>query len=193
MTRFTGYQRTTRTLMSVAALVVLIIPNVPARAEIYEWVDNENNHHFVTALDHVPPVARAKARLVAQGEPPHVGGDATTSVVGEAGPGTAQAPAAPTDEIAPDAFASGWDAGFRLGWDVGYRAAQDEEPICPTEPEVVVLESPVVVSVPLYDPTGAYYVSPYQGTVTVPFDAGRSRGLTRRQQIQEQRRIERGW
>jgi hypothetical protein len=93
----------------------------------------------------------------------------------------------------PGGFAAGWDAGFGAGWDAGYRAAQQEQPICPAEPEVVVLESPAVINVPRYDPTGAYYVSPYEGTVSVPFDGGRSFGLTRRQQIQEQRRKERRW
>jgi hypothetical protein len=191
MTRFARYQWM-RAFLTVAALVVVILQSLPARAEIYEWIDSENNRHFVTSLDHVPPSARGKSRLLARGEPPHGGGDATTSV-GEVRPSTAQPTAGPTGDIPPDAFASGWDAGFSAGWNEGYRAAKDEEPICRAEPEVVVLETPVMVNVPLYDPTGAYYVSPYQGTVTVPFDAGRSFGLTRRQQIQEQRRIERGW
>ena len=94
-------------------------------------------------------------------------------------------------------FDAGWDAGFGAGWEAGYRAAADEAPECPAEPQVVALESrpPVVISVPVpfYDPSGAYYRSPYNGLLTVPFDDGASRGLTGRGQIMQRRALERGW
>jgi len=32
-----------------------------------------------------------------------------------------------------------------------------------------------------YDPSGLYYSSPYQGTLTMPYNSGYSRGLTLRQ------------
>ena len=180
-----------RSTLYIVALLALTGGILTTDAQIYEWVDDDDNRHYVTSLDRVPENARAKASLfVKEGATPVTGGEASTSAGGEAEPGAV--PSATTEVDGPDSFASGWDAGFRAGWDAGYRYGSDEEPICPAEPEVVVLESPVVVDVPRYDPTGAYYVSPYEGTVTVPFDGGRSRGLTRRQQIQEQRRIERG-
>jgi len=94
-----------------------------------------------------------------------------------------------------DSFEAGWDAGFRAGWETGYRTAAEEQPVCPAEPGVVALQSlpPVVVNVPPYDPSGAYYRNPYGGLLTVPFDGGASFGLTSRNQMQQMRTIERGW
>jgi hypothetical protein len=92
-------------------------------------------------------------------------------------------------------YQSGWDAGFQAGWDAGNRAAAQEQPVCTSEPQVVVLESqqPVVVSMPSYDPSGVYYRSPYDGLLTQPFDNGVTFGLTTRGQIQQMRAMERGW
>ncbi len=96
------------------------------------------------------------------------------------------------------AFDSGWARGFQAG-------LEQCRSICPTEQPVYVLPPPPYIpaappyipaappydpylsGVPLYDPYGEYYVSPYQGTVTAPFDGGRSRGMTLRQQQQERR------
>lgn len=161
----------------VAAAVVIAITRL-APGDIYEWTDEEGRH-FADSLEAVPEGARSRARLIVE------------------------APEAPPTALAPDrvgeeevdaeratepeettAFSSGWDRGFEAGWAAGYQAAKAEEPVCPTEPEVMVLETPVFLPPPPYDPTGSYYVSPYAGTVSVPFDEGRSRGLTRREQMQ---------
>jgi hypothetical protein len=86
-------------------------------------------------------------------------------------------------------------SGFEAGWSAGFRAAAEQQPVCPAEPAMIVLESrpPVVVNVPRFDSSNSYYSSPFAGGLTVPFDDGASRGLTRRQQIQDLRAAERGW
>lgn len=143
-----------------------------ARAEIYEWSDS-NGRHFADSLETIPKDARPQARLV----------------VKEPAPAPAE-PAPAPDEAAPradteNAFASGWDTGFEAGWAAALQAAAAQQPECRVEPEVIVLQSqPPVLNFPAYDPTGASYQTPYAGTVSVPFDHGRSRGLTRREQMQ---------
>jgi hypothetical protein len=158
--------------MLAAALVLTSVDQL--RADIYQWED-ATGRHFADSLETIPESVRGQARLI----------------VKEVSP----APAAPTprtgaaeqeEEEVPTSFASGWDRGFEAGWQAGYQAGSAEQPVCTTEPEVIVLQSapPVTLNVPRYDPTGAYYSSPYVGTVTVPFDHGRSRGLTRRERMQ---------
>jgi hypothetical protein len=145
-------------------------------ADIYEWVDDAHHRYYFTSLDAMPAAARAKARIVVRETPPQAGADVTISDGGE---GVQRADQPSTDE----SFASGWDMGFWAGWEAGYRTGVAEEPACPVQPQTIVLQSgpPVIVEVSRYDPSGAYYRSPYEGTLTVPFDAGRSRGLTLRQ------------
>jgi hypothetical protein len=167
----------------------------PASAQIYEWRDAVNDRHFSTSLDDVPDDMRASAKLVVDGPRAETSAEAMTPMTEPTEPDdTAQASDA-SDDKAAEPLASGWDAGFDAGWEAAMRAAADQQPECSTEPQVVVLQSqpPVVVGVPAYDPTGAYYQSPYQGTVTVPFDDGASRGLTRRELVQQARAFERGW
>jgi hypothetical protein len=158
-------------------------------AEIYEWVDGAGDRHFDTSLEQVPEEARAQARIVVGAVTP-----GTADGVSSASTSTAAEPT-PEKNQRDDSFESGWDAGFRAGWETGYRTAAEEQPVCPAEPGIVALESqpPVVVNVPPYDPSGAYYRNPYGGLLTVPFDDGASRGLTSRNQIQGMRAIERGW
>ncbi len=149
-------------------------------AQIYEWVDDTNDRHYVSSLDSVPEAARAKARLLVREATPREDSEVSKSNGGDVDSGVDR-------PRAGDRFESGWDLGFRTGWEAGHRAGVDEQPVCPAQaPEVVFQSSPpVLVNVPLYDPSGLYYRSPYQGTLTVPFDGGRSRGLTMRQ-LEEQ-------
>lgn len=177
-----------RGAIAAALLVALSGAVESVSAQIYEWVDQAGDRHFGTPLDQVPEEVRDQARIVVR---------AGTSNPAAADTG-ASTPAEPNAaESLPDhTFQAGWDAGFRAGWEAGYRGAAEEQPVCPAEPGVVVLQSqpPVVVNVPPYDPSGAYYRSPYGGSLTtVPFDDGASFGLTSRNQIQQQRAIERGW
>lgn len=175
----------------IAVTLLVTLPGAfePISAQIYEWVDDAGDRHFDTSLEQAPEELRAQARIVVPA--------ATPSTVDAASDASASNAAEPnTDESEPDdSFESGWDAGYGAGWEAGYRAAAEEQPVCPAQPEMIVLESrpPVVVNVPLYDPSGAYYRSPYGGLLTVPFDDGASRGLTSRNQIQGRRAMERGW
>lgn len=164
--------------IAMLAGMLLIARSDLASAEIYEW-DDGNGRHFADSLEAIPKDYRAQARLIVK-----EGNSAP------APPAPAPAPAVDTaaerEEQANTAFASGWDTGFEAGWAAGVQAAAAEQPECPIEPQVIVLQSapPVTLNVPAYDPTGAFYRSPYAGTVTVPFDGGRSFGLTRREQMQ---------
>ena len=189
---FTQRPRLRQLLVCVVALATLMGGTGPAAAQIYEWVDDANVRHFVTSLESVPPEARSKARIVVEGaeSTPNDGvssSNAGTPSVADATKGVT--PTTRTEKETATTFATGWDVGFRAGWNAGFQAATDRQPICPVEPSAVVLDSrpPVVLNVPPYDPAGVYYRSPYEGSMTVPFDAGRSRGLTRRQ-LEEQRR-----
>ncbi len=157
-----------------------------AAAQIYEWVDDANNRHYANALDSIPKEARANARVVVKEPMTREGAQVSTSDVGE---GRDQPPA--PSKQGGDRFGSAWDPAFRAGWDAGHSAGVQEQSAYPAQPPTIVLESapPVIVNVPRYDPSGLYYRSPYAGTVTAPFDGGRSRGLTVRQ-LEEQQR---GW
>lgn len=193
MARVRRQRKLRRIVIRVAALVGLMCE--PARAQIYEWLDDANDRHFANSLEQVPPDKRASVEVMMS--------DAPTREDSDVPPPNASAPSETDPRTNPtlqedadsDPFASGWDAGFDAGWDAGLRALAEEQPVCPAESEVIVLESrpPVVVNVARYDPAGVYYRSPYGGTVTVPFDDGASRGLTRRQLIQGLRSMERGW
>jgi hypothetical protein len=173
----------------VTLLVALSGGFEPIRAQIYEWTDDAGDRHFDTSLEQVPEERRPQARIVIPAETPGIAdaeSDASASTAAE--PNTAESEA-------DDSFDAGWDAGFGAGWEAGYRAAVEEQPVSPAEPPTVVFESrpPVILNVPPYDPSGAYYRSPYGGSLTVPFDDGASRGLTSRNLIQERRAFERGW
>jgi hypothetical protein len=147
-------------------------------AQIYEWADDANHRHYANSLDLVPTAARTTARLVVREATPPADAAVSTSNGDEDDRRQDQPP--------EDPFASSWDMGFRAGWEAGYRTGVAEQPVCPAQPPVIVLESnpPMIVDVPRYDPYGLYYRSPYQGTLTVAFDGGRSRGLTLRQLVE---------
>jgi hypothetical protein len=188
MTRAQAIARQVRRF-GIAGILLVALSGAfdPISAQIYEWVDAAGDRHFATSLEQVPEEVRAQARtVVAAGTPSTADGASAAMTAGKPNPDQSER---------DDSFESGWDAGFRAGYDAGYRTAAEEQPVCPAEPEAVVLESrpPVVVNVPLYDPSGAYYRSPYDSSLTVPFDDGASRGLTSRNLIQERRAIERGW
>src|SRR5262245_30959604 len=175
--------------IAVALLVALSSASERVSAQIYEWVDSVGDRHFATSLREVPEEQRSQARIV-------VNGSASSSDGGAAEGKSAPADAEPNkgDTARVDPFESGWDAGFRAGWDAGYRAGVDEQPEWPAQP-VVVMESrpPVVISVPSYDPSGAYYQPPFDGRLAMPFDDGASRGFTSRGSMQQRRALERGW
>lgn len=185
--------RTTAAAIGIAALLSSAGGARSAAAQIYEWRDSVNDRHFSTSLDDVPDDLRASAKLVVEGPRAQSSAEAMTPMSEPTEPD--ETADVSDDEKPAEPFAAGWDAGFDAGWDAAMRTAAEEQPECPSEPQVVVLQSapPVVVGVPAYDPTGAYYRSPYEGTVTVPFDDGASRGLTRREVIQQARSFERGW
>jgi hypothetical protein len=174
-----------------AVLIPLLTGGIePIHAQIYEWLDDANGRHFANSLDRVPPETRGDAKLVVTRAETQAGSDTPSPNTG----GTAEVD---ENQVTEDleAFESGWDEGFEAGWAEGFRAASEELASRPTEPVVVFLDDrpPVAVNLPRYDPTGAYYRSPYAMTVTIPFDNGASRGLTRRQVVQDVRGIERGW
>jgi hypothetical protein len=173
-------------LETALALFALAIGPANVRGQVYEWTDALGDRHYDTSLERVPEDRRADARLVVSGES------------AQPAPATPEADDPPeavaeSADAAEDGFDSGWDSGFEAGWVAGYRMAIAEQPECPAEPEIVILETPVTVDVPRYDPSGAYYRSPYGGTLTRPFDDGASRGLTGRKLMQTQRALERGW
>ena len=144
-------------------------------AQVYEWHDGEGRH-FSDSLETIPREYRDRAQLLIKGSTP--------------GPVAAAPPPTPVEAESGDEtasrFADGWDLGFDAGWAAGFQAASEQQLICTTEPQVIVLQSapPVTLTVPRYDTIGGYYSSPLAGTVTAPFDGGRSRGLTRREQMQ---------
>jgi hypothetical protein len=161
--------------ISFLTIAALLATANGVAADIYEWVDDANNRHYANSLDSVPAEVRTKARIVARETTPQAGAEVSTSNGGEGDRPLDQPPTG-------DSFASGWDMGFRAGWEAGYRTGVAEQPVCPAQSSPIVLQSPpVIVDVPRDDPSGLYYSSPYQGTLTMPFDAGRSRGLTVRQ------------
>ncbi len=178
-------QRFRGVLVGLLSVATLLAWASGVDAAIYEWVDNADDRHYVSSLDLVPAEARAKARLVVSETPPPAIADVSTSEA------VADGSTSDSDEgdrgfdrsDASERFASSWDLGFRAGWEAGYRAGIEEQPVCLAQPPVIVLESssPPIVNVPRYDPSGLYYRSPYQGTLTLPFDGGRSRGMTLRQ------------
>jgi hypothetical protein len=162
------------------AVAVLLFASGSGRAhgQIYEWED-ASGRHFANSLSAIPKEARSTARLTVKRNPtPESSSEPDTSPRAESAEKTQE------EETTP--FASGWDLGFQAGWDAATRAAAEEQPVCSAEPEVIVLQTqpPASFNLPRYDPTGSYYRTPYAGTVTVPFDGGRSRGLTLREQTQ---------
>jgi hypothetical protein len=178
-------------ILSVAVLVLGLAPS--ARAQVYEWVDEAGDRNYVNSLDQVPQEKRSSAKVV-------VGG--ATKGADETAPSTTTNQGAPDrnngetqrNDADNERYASGWDAGFAAGFDAGTRAAVQEQPVCAAEPAVVVLESrppSVLLNVPPFDPTGAYYRP--NGSVSVGFDDGASRGLTHRERDQKLRTISRGW
>lgn len=171
-------------LIVLLTTVALLTAASDTAAQIYEWGGDANNRHYTNSLDSIPEEALSSARLVVEEPTPREGGEVSTSNVDE---GRDQPPASSRE--AGDPFASGWDLAFGVGWEAGHSMGVQEQSVYPTQPPTFVPESapPVIVNVPRYDPSGLYYRSPYEGTVTVPFDGGRSRGLTVRQ-LQEQQR-----
>jgi hypothetical protein len=181
-------QRLRRPLICLAATFALTMQVSLARAQIYEWVDEENDRHFVNSLDQVPNEQRGSAKMV-------VG--AATQQESEAPAPLRDEPAVPTrsereptdEELRP--YTSAWERGFDAGVEAAeQRAATEPRP----EPSpVIIVQSPpqVIVNVPRNDPAGAYYQP--ADRLAVPFDDGASRGLTHRGRVQDLRALERGW
>lgn len=178
------------TVCLAAAIVAFAVSPVPA--QIYEWTDEENVTHFANSLDEIPADERENAKVV-------IG----VSTRAPATPSPAPERQAQNEEVEEDAetdeaeldFTAGWDAGFNAGWAAGRQAALAEQPICPSEPTVVVMESrpPLTLNVPRYDPSGAYYQPSFVNRVAGPFDDGASMGMTYRERVQDLRALERGW
>lgn len=172
--------------MLLLAVLLMTCPRA-SRAQVYEWVDEQSGaHHYTNSLQNVPEAVRSKARLFVKEAP-------MSKLEDEVPMSKVEEP----DEIGPTAEDEDvLAAAYREGVEAGYRAARAEQPpAAPAEPPVVVLDTPppVVVTIPRYDPSGLYYLPPSEGRMSVPFDGGRTRGLTHRQHLQEQRRIERDW
>ena len=178
----------------------------PAVAQIYKFVDDQGARHFTNTLESLPDGARAEARISIDEGPMSRVDDGLMSRVDDGRMSRVDEPSDSSsskgedlDEVrsAPLAENEGpaHDDGptFDQGWEDGWRAAVDQRgPLPAPEPPVIIFQvpPPMVVEVPAqpYDPSGQYYRSPYEGQMTVPFDGGRSRGLTHRQHLQEQRR-----
>jgi len=177
-------------VVAVFALLPWLGQFSPAEGQIYEWVDSANDRHFANSTERIPEEERSSATLIVKAGAAPSGGDAPTAA-GEDDDAEAPESDEASDE---DAIAQEWEEGFRAGWEEGFRAASEEQAAAGAEPVVVVVDPlPPIVNVPRYDPTGAYYLSPYTNTVHVPFDDGASRGLTRRRLVQNIRSTERGW
>jgi hypothetical protein len=173
-----------------AALTLLLGGFASADAQIYEWLDQAKGRHFANSLERVPPEARGSAKVVVSSVSTQRAGE-TPADESE----SSETDRSDDTDLEEEVFETAWDEGFLAGWDAGFRAANEEQLASPPEPVIVLVDDqpPVAVNLPRYDPTGAYYLSPYSMTVTVPFDDGASRGLTRRQLAQDLRSIERGW
>lgn len=193
-----------RPLATAVSLLALILVGPAARGQIYEWRDEQGTRHFTNSVDALPRPAQQKAQVFvesapmtpADGEAPmSLAGVPVTSEVregeiGEPGEG-ATPPPAPDDP-----YERGWREGFAAGvgerLDRLERKLEQEEDVttspAPPAPPVVVIEIPRQER--FYDPSGLYYRPPSTG-VKVPFDRGRTRGRTRRQEIQDRIQAER--
>jgi len=164
--------------LSIVSLVVLCVTGGPAKAQIYEAIDATGTRHFTNLLCSLPEAARAGARVLVDAAPLSKA-DEDASVSAEDAPSNGTAEDVPESQRSiAEAFQAGWSGGFGAG---------QQAAVVPPHPPVVIVPSPppVVVSNAPYDPAGLYYQSPYSGTITTPFDGGRSRGLTRRQQLED--------
>lgn len=172
-----------RPLMALALVAFL---TSAAGAQIYEWVDESGVRHFTNSVTSVPDTARTQPRIVVEASPTSNADDASgeSRVQPKAGQGAGEARQRP----ATVAFEAGWSRGFAA-------ARAGDAPPSLVQPPVVIAGSPqpVVVEIPRYDPSGLFYRSPYTGAMTVPFDRGRSRGLTHRQQVEQLLQAQRDW
>ena len=175
-------------IWAFAALAVSTVA-APGSSQIYEWVAPDGTRHFTTSMDHVPEQGRADARVYVEAGP-------MSTIEDESPMSTIDEPVAAAGESADldeDADRDMDEEGERLAFEDGMvqgLAAGFAQRV--DEPPVVVVQSPApVVIVQRDDPSGQYFIPPLQGTLSVPFDGGRSRGLTRRQLLQETHRFQR--
>lgn len=124
----------------------------PVDAQIYEWTDEEKVSHFANSLEEVPPDEREQAKVIigasTQPEP------APAPAARDRETQTEQAAEEVEADEARSDFTAGWEAGFEAGFIAGRQAALAEQPICPAEPAVVVLQSrsPVIINAPPLPP-----------------------------------------
>jgi len=166
------------------ALVAVFVSTVAwiarSAAQIYEWRDEQGDRHFTSSLESIPESQRPSAKLLVKARPTPEKAESPPPPPPRREPPEAPQPHAPEPPTETREFEAGWIEGFNA-------AMEQVAAMCTTRPPAVI-EHPVPLSPALlYDPAGLYYRPPHQGTVTVPFDQGRTRGLTRRQQIQERR------
>lgn len=183
-----------RAAIAVAVLAGLISGVNPVGAQIYEWTDAQNARHYANSLEGIPPDERGDAKVVI-GASTGSSSDASPPVRDQQ---AIEQPARQPDvdeEARVEASTARWQAGFDAGWEAAQRAVAAEQPVCPAEPAVVVVDSgpPVNVNVPRNDPSGAYTRPAPVGNVAGPFDDGGSMGMTYRERVQDLRALERGW
>jgi len=182
-------------LVALAVVAALMSGTEPVRAQIYEWTDNQNARHYANSLEGIPADERGDAKVVV-GASTRPSSD--TSVVVREEQVVTERPAREPDveeEARLESSAARWQAGYDAGWLAAQRAAAAEQPVCPAEPAVVVVDSrpPVNVNVPRNDPSGAYSRPPAVNNVEGPFDDGAALGMTYRERVQDLRALERGW
>lgn len=174
------------TSISLVAFGLVAFLTSIAGAQIYEWVDESGVRHFTNSIASLPDMARTQVRVVVEAFPTSSSDDASGE--SRVQPNTGQGASEARQQSANDAFEAGWSRGFAA-------AGVDHAAPSPVQPPVVIAggSQPIVVEMPRYDPSGLYYRSPYTGTMTVPFDRGRSRGLTHRLQAEQLLQAQRDW
>ncbi len=170
---------------SIALATVLLAAAIlagGALSQIYQWTDENGDRHFTSSLESIPEPQRSKAKLVVEPRP--------TPARQEASPAAPPRREALPPPQPPPPERTAQAGEFEAGWVEGFHAAMEQaSALCAARPPAVIQQPPPLSPAPFYDPSGLYYRPPYQGMVTVPFDQGRTRGLTRRQQIQDRRQI----
>jgi hypothetical protein len=162
--------------LGIAALAMLFASG-PANAQIYESIDATGVRHFTNLVRSLPEAARGGARVFVDAAPSPKPDDGR-SLAAQEMPAEDVSRQGQAEEVAvAEAYQAGWSGGFGAG--------QQAVIVPPLRVVVVPSPAPVVAAAAPYDPAGLYYQSPYAGTLTRPFDGGRSRGLTLRRQLEE--------
>lgn len=177
-----------RTAEICALLALLLVGPTPLAAQIYEWVGDDGTRHFTDSKDGVPEAESSRVRLFMAPAPMSRIDDGYEDVPASRVDDTEDKVQRRLERERQRSLAEA--EALHRGWQLGFEAAEAQRlpAVIQIEPPVVVLEPPPppipVVESPRYDPSGQYYVPPSEDAMTVPFDRGRSRGLTHRQHLE---------